>query len=178
MAPKKTARGLGSLAEAIAEAMPETEPKSECQRQVDEIKERLDAWADFHEVEAMREGIERKIAQIYSKVLGVNPKRRRRLALVQRIEQLACGDKEPSLILALYGAYSGIEDKDLAAAVAVWNSGPGAKPNGQRSKWFELSRILKKHWAESTSPQTLEREARQERKELSARFARAGARRR
>jgi hypothetical protein len=158
------------------------------EEQVDAIKRALDGLVQQHRfAEARVEGVNeiraqfggreldvaegariwrlcvgKEIASIHAKVIGTHPRRRRRVALMRRIERLAKGHREshPDLELWFEGAYHrAISDRDLEPVVRVWKSGPGGKRSGSGSgeagKWIALAQVLERHWGEKTKPATL-----------------------
>jgi hypothetical protein len=152
-------------------SLPPDPPKPNHVRQVEEIKHRLDLYVTAHESPEvwggdpilLRAGAERVIARIFAQVFGVAPERRRRLALMRRIDALAGVDvptpgKGGYLRNVIEGAHDQISDADLEGVVRVWSTRPGAKSNGDVSKWIALSRLIAKRWGDETKPATLARE--------------------
>jgi hypothetical protein len=143
-------------------------------RHVEEIKARLDRilalydraeeWGDAQEI---RRGAELWIGNVYAHVIGgATPQKRRRLALMFRIDRLAslAGDPFSDAYMGgvTAGAYDGITDADLAPVLKVWRDGPGAKAGpGRVSKWLALHRVLSKHWGDETATSTLDGEYRE-----------------
>jgi hypothetical protein len=168
---RSAARPKGNLTAAvIAAGEVSKKPDPEHVRKVREIESRLRLLIDVHETAesfgdaaTLRAGIEQKIAQIFAAALGSDPNKRRRLALVRRIDRLSASvetTRKEYVRDAMEGAYHGIRDEDLALVLQVWSTRPGAKRGGGVSKWRALSRVLVKHWGDRTKTETLEREDR------------------
>ena len=113
-----------------------------------------------------REKLERRLARAFGALLGAEPAKRRRLALMDRLDCIAHGRTGSTLRWLFDGALDGMSDDDLKPVIAAgWaESRPGAKPGGGVSKWVALSRVLRAKWADGTAPEKLEREARRRRR--------------
>jgi hypothetical protein len=162
------AAATGPTHVALRLAASERRRRSPFAWQAREIKSHVDKLIDGHVTaseqgdDAGRARIEDQLRRIYAATLGVDPMKRRRLALMDRLDRVALGygDNVSALVRILSPAYRGVSDRDLAPVLAVWGSRPGAKQGGDVSKWIALSRVLAKRWGDGTRPATLEREYR------------------
>lgn len=159
---------LGDLLVARPAAGLDTSPpRAQHEWQADQIRATLATLLMAHEQwPETRAHVETWIARIYTATMRCAPARKRRAALLERIEHLAAGREMPFADFARFHfdhayarAYEGISDEDLAGVIAVWSKAPGAKKAGGLGKWEALSRVIKKHWGDNTGPATLKKEA-------------------
>jgi hypothetical protein len=119
-----------------------------------------------------REAIERQIARVHRAALGLDPATRNRLGVYRRLDWLASGGSgaPPLDVLLCGGAEDKIPDEELRPLAATWTTmSAGAKRDGGVGKYRALSRLFLKRLGQRVSPETIEREARTQRRELEAR---------